>query len=163
MPFHSATPLPARCKEIRRLGYDPEDGDETEYDLRAVFACWRCGYLLGSALRCRPWPPYADRWVFLLPPGFKLFDDDPADPNARRVIRPTKKRREQRLELRRKADTDSFAKLKLRYGSEAWIPYRDPLRYGDGGKYARVSLPALMECERCGAINTIEPPKVDSA
>ena len=129
--------------------------EDREY---AEFACQRCGYRLGEAFCDDPWPGYATRWRFAVPPGFKPVVADPTNPNAPAVLRPTKKRRQAWLKERRKADKPSPSRLALREGTNARLPFRDPELSDHRGDSMRVLLPHLMECERCGAVNRLEAP-----
>ncbi|MCM8750634.1 hypothetical protein NET02_15935 [Thermomicrobiaceae bacterium CFH 74404] len=137
--------VPARIKHHYRVG-------DVVY---AEFACWRCGWKLGDA-SAEVYPGHALHWMFGVPPGFMpVWDGDPSAPD---VIRPTKKRRQEWRKLRRKAETSSLARIRLKSGSEAIIPYRDPDTHEERGALMTVLLPRLMECERCHTINRLEPP-----
>lgn len=137
--------VPARIKHHYRVG-------DVVY---AEFACWRCGWKLGGA-SAEVYPGFALRWRFQVPPGFMPMSD--GDPSLPAVIRPTRKRRQEWRKLRRKAETSSLARIRLKSGSEANIPYRDPETHSDRVNLMTVLLPHLMECESCHAINRLVPP-----
>lgn len=132
-------PIEAWCRDWRSASHE-----------HAQYRCGRCGYELGQTYReiITAAPP--DPWGFTPPPGFMRERDD--------VIRPTRERRRKRGHYRRHTGEHPLL-LKSSESSlgRAWD--RDDPREPHNGSIMRVSLPCLMQCERCRAVNRLVPPR----